>query len=90
LQKQSDIGHALKYIVGIDGVRGNGFLPFPLTLLWCINSLLYQTSFGGQAKQGSGFSRQQINPNLYSFYGLDLWSAFGLMNGKFEYLFLNV
>jgi hypothetical protein len=36
-------------------------------LLWCINSLLYQTSFGGQAKQGSGFSRQQINPNSYSF-----------------------
>jgi hypothetical protein len=59
LQKQSDIGHALKYIVGIDGVRGNGFLPFPPTLLW--------TSFGGQAKQGSGFSRQQINPNSYSF-----------------------
>jgi hypothetical protein len=70
LQKQSDIGHALKYIVGIDGVRGNGFLPFPPTLLWTslVYQLpLYQTSFGGQAKQGSGFSRQQINPNSYSF-----------------------
>jgi hypothetical protein len=44
LQKQSDIGHALKNIVAMDGVRGKGFssLPSPFLadvfgyqLLWC-------------------------------------------------------
>ncbi len=82
LQKQSDIGHALKNIVAMDGVRGKGFSSLPSPFLPDV--------FGYQLlwKQGSTFV-PQIHQNSCSFVVIIHGSAkFCLVDTIFEHLLL--
>jgi hypothetical protein len=87
LQKQSDIGHALKNIVAMDGVRGiRVFPPFPL--LFCQMFLVINFSGVQAKKQGSTFVLQ-IHQNSCSFVVIIHGSAkFCLVDTIFERLLL--